>query len=194
MARSKEFDREKALARAIDVFAQRGFEGASTEVLLKAMRISRQSLYDTFGTKRDLYLEALRRYNDRSTARVLESLESGTSPLGGIEHALLSFLDDASRHSHPPCLGVGAICEFGGRDARVVEATEASGRLLFDRLVRAFQEAKAAGEVGEEFDAATGAGFFISNLTGLKVMARGGATLDELQPIARLAIKMLASR
>ena len=59
MARPREFDREDVLEEAIKVFADHGFGGTSTDVLLKAMGISRQSMYDTFGGKRQLYLEAL---------------------------------------------------------------------------------------------------------------------------------------
>src|ERR1700752_1271448 len=55
MARAKEFDRAAALDPAIAVFASHGFAGASTEMLLQAMRISRQSMYDTFGDKHALF-------------------------------------------------------------------------------------------------------------------------------------------
>ena len=66
MARHKEFDLDTALTAAIHVFSQHGYEGTSTDDLLMAMKISRQSMYDTFGDKRRLYLEALERYNANS--------------------------------------------------------------------------------------------------------------------------------
>ncbi len=69
MARHKEFDRDTALKAAIDVFSEHGYEGTSTDALLAAMKISRQSMYDTFGDKRSLYLEALKRYNIDSVRR-----------------------------------------------------------------------------------------------------------------------------
>ena len=48
MARPKEFVEEQALDAAIDVFREHGFEGTSAEMLVRALRIGRQSLYDTF--------------------------------------------------------------------------------------------------------------------------------------------------
>ncbi|OWJ59872.1 TetR/AcrR family transcriptional regulator, partial [Inquilinus limosus] len=48
MARPKEFDSEKALDAAIEVFREHGFDGTSTDMLVRAMGIGRQSLYDTF--------------------------------------------------------------------------------------------------------------------------------------------------
>src|SRR5580698_2027100 len=88
MARPREFDREEVLAEAIKVFADHGFGGTSTDALLKAMGISRQSMYDTFGDKRRLYLEALQRYSAGSVSEIIRSLNTGPSPLKGLEAAL----------------------------------------------------------------------------------------------------------
>jgi TetR/AcrR family transcriptional regulator, transcriptional repressor for nem operon len=192
MARPKEFDREKALARAIKVFAERGYEGSSTELLLKAMGISRQSLYDTFGTKRQLYLDALRRYSHKSTAQILERLDSGVTPLDGIERALLAFIDDDCTRPNPSCLGVGAICEFGHRDPGVVATLKESDIALLKRVVEAFEKAKEAREVNQELDPRTAAGFFLSTLSGLKVTARAGVPVEHLRAIARLALRAIA--
>lgn len=74
MARNKAFDEHEVLEQAIKVFADRGFSGASTDTLLKAMGISRQSLYDTFGDKRQLYLRALSRYTDDSVSNIIRSM------------------------------------------------------------------------------------------------------------------------
>ena len=68
MARTKEFERDTVLDDAIALFCDHGYEGTSTEQLLGKMRINRQSLYDTFGDKRQLYLEALQRYVDGNVA------------------------------------------------------------------------------------------------------------------------------
>lgn len=192
MARPKEFDRERVLARAIKVFAEHGYEGASTEALLEAMHINRQSLYDTFGTKRELYLEALRTYNAASTARILESLASGTTALDGIERALMTFIDDNCARPNPACLGVSAVCEFGRRDRGIAAAFEDSHRALFDPLVRAFERARSAREIDRDLAPATAARFFLSTLSGVKLSARAGMPVEQLRDIVRLALRALA--
>src|SRR5277367_3156611 len=68
MARSKEFDEERVLAAAMDVFWRRGYENASLEALLGEMGIAKQSLYDTFGDKRALYLKAMALYRKRTNS------------------------------------------------------------------------------------------------------------------------------
>ena len=62
MARTKEFDRDAALDRAMHVFWKKGYEATSLPDLLQAMGIARQSLYDTFGEKHALFMAALERY------------------------------------------------------------------------------------------------------------------------------------
>ena len=66
MARPKEFDQEKFLHRAISVFSQKGFAATSTDDLMRAMDVGRQSMYDTFGDTRALFLKALEVYVGKS--------------------------------------------------------------------------------------------------------------------------------
>src|ERR1700742_3249196 len=66
MPRSKEFDPQRALDKAMHLFWRQGYENTSLDDLLRAMGIARQSLYDTFGDKRALYLQAMARYRDQT--------------------------------------------------------------------------------------------------------------------------------
>jgi AcrR family transcriptional regulator len=86
MARPKEFERETALQESIRVLSEHGYEGTSTEALLEIMGINRQSMYDTFGDKWRLYLEALQRYTADSISdqlRVLNAARSAVKRVGG---------------------------------------------------------------------------------------------------------------
>ena len=123
MARPREFDRDHVLGKAIEVFASHGYEGASTEVLLARMGISRQSMYDTFGDKRRLYLEALERYSGRSTAEIIAAMNAESSAAKGLEAALLQFAMRPSVRPEDGCLGVGALTEFGRTDRQVTAIT-----------------------------------------------------------------------
>ena len=62
MARPREFDVDDALDRAMNVFWAKGYEATSMSDLMAAMDLSKSSLYDTFGSKHELFLSALQRY------------------------------------------------------------------------------------------------------------------------------------
>src|SRR5215216_2939123 len=75
MARHKEFERDEALQKAMEVFWGRGYEATSVGDLVEHMGINRQSLYDTFGDKHALYLQALDRYREVEGRKMFELLE-----------------------------------------------------------------------------------------------------------------------
>src|SRR5260221_1483544 len=116
MPRPKEFDREIALKGAVQVFCDGGFEGTSTEELLRRMGISRQSMYDTFGDKRALYLEALRHYITERVANQIRILSDVASALKGLEAALNAAAITRSQVASSSCIGVGAISELRRSD------------------------------------------------------------------------------
>jgi len=191
MARPKEFERETALDDAIAIFCEHGYEGTSTDALLGKMGISRQSLYDTFGDKRRLYLEALQRYVEDSITRQIAALTAPSSPLEGVEAVLLAMASRASIAGAPGCMGIGATCEFGRSDTEVSTVIGTSGKRLLSALERRLAEAKTKGEIGKDVDPRAAAQFLKATVTGMKVAARGGAKGGTLRDIARMALRSL---
>jgi TetR/AcrR family transcriptional repressor of nem operon len=192
MARPKEFERDTALDGAIAIFCDHGYAGTSTDVLLGNMGISRQSLYDTFGDKRRLYLEALQRYVEANVAGHIAALQAPSSPLKGVEAVLLVMASKAAIAGAPGCMGIGATCEFGQSDAEVSTLIGSSGKRLLSALERRLAEAKANGDLGKDVDPRGAAQFVNATMIGIKVAARGGATVDTLRNIARMALRSLS--
>ena len=192
MARPKEFERETALQRAIAVFSQHGYEGTSTEALLRAMGINRQSMYDTYGDKRQLYLEALQRYVASSVSDQLRALNAPPAAIRGLAAHLDDVVDRALVEARPSCLGLGAICEFGRSDPHVTKLTDAAARNLIAALERRIAEAKSAGDVSKEVDVTEAAQFIAATITGIKMAARAGASARTLRGIARMALRSLS--
>src|ERR1700720_1836019 len=162
MARPREFERETALKEAIRIFSDHGYEGTSTDALLRAMEISRQSMYDTFGDKRQLYLEALQHYNADGVANLIRTLSGASSPLKGLESALLAFASKPDADLALGCMGVGAICEFGRSDQRVSMLTDSASRTLQSGLERVIAEAQQAGEICTDVQVRPAAQFMIA--------------------------------
>ena len=176
MARPRELDRDEALNRATRVCWARGYASTSTEDLLAAMKIGRQSLYNAFGDKRKLYLEALERYQWESTAAHLGRLNGSASPLAGIEALLLGVISEDDSVRALGCMGVSAVCEFGAADPELVMLRSKVGPRLFRRLVERIREGQACGEVDLAFDAREAAAFLQMTMQGIQLGARAGAT------------------
>jgi AcrR family transcriptional regulator len=191
VARPKEFDRERALEDAIEVFCDHGYEGTSTEGLLDRMGISRQSMYDTFGDKRQLYLEALQHYIATGVAHQIRTLNTSSSPLKGLEAALNSFAAKAAIDQVTGCMGIGATCEFGRSDKEISLLIETGDRTLLSALERRITEAKTAGEIAKEVDVRAAAEFFKATIAAMTIAVRRGASAQTLHNIAGMAIRSL---
>jgi TetR/AcrR family transcriptional repressor of nem operon len=191
MARPKAFDRNAALQGAIAVFCDHGYDGTSTEMLLAAMGISRQSMYDTFGDKRRLYLEALQQYAVGHVSQHIRALHGGASPRAGLAAMLDGMATHFGAQGQPGCMGIGAVCEFGRGDAEVSLLTDTAGRMLQSAIEGRIGEAQAAGEIDDALAPRAAAQFLMATLSGLKISGRGGASVEDLRDIARMAMRGL---
>lgn len=79
MARLREFDEEKALDAALQLFWEKGFEATSLSDLTSAMGIQRPSIYSAFGDKKALFEAALRKYTRSHAADVRARFQNHSS-------------------------------------------------------------------------------------------------------------------
>jgi TetR/AcrR family transcriptional repressor of nem operon len=188
MPRPKEFDRDIAVERAMSVFWSKGYAATSTDDLLRAMKIGRQSMYDTFGDKRRLYVEALARYQLERVSGHIKRLRSTASPLAGIEALVIGVIASDRATREKGCMGVGAICEFGNGDAELAELRVKSGGTLHKALVVRLRDARNAGEIGKTVDIERAARFVETTMLGLQVAAKAGESVRNLRDMASFAI------
>jgi AcrR family transcriptional regulator len=191
MARPREFDRDAAVQRAMSVFWRKGYAATSTDDLLRAMNIGRQSMYDTFGDKHRLYLEALERYQRERVAENIRRLRSTVSPLAGIEALVIGIVASDKSTRERGCMGVGSICEFGNTDTDLAALRARSGGAQHKALIERLRHAQAANEIGANVDIARAARFVETTMFGLQVAAKAGASLQSLRDTASFAITSL---
>lgn len=89
------------------MFWAQGYEAASLRQLLDAMGIGRKSPYDTFGTKRDLFLKTLDHYGRTQMRRIREELLAPGSPVGNLQRVLEGFEASHCRE-RPPCVATSS--------------------------------------------------------------------------------------
>ena len=179
VGRPREFDEEQVLDSLVDLFWERGYEDASLSDIVAAAGLNKSSLYNTFGSKDELFFTVLERYMDFRMQMLDGALEAG----GGIEQidTFIGFMrvEVASEGGARGCLAVNACTELGLRDDRAADLAARYRELLGSRLGAALT---VAGERGEIDSALVGTytdilvGFAIS----VSVAARSGASRDEL--------------
>ena len=121
MARPKAFDKDEALAAAMGVFWRSGYERASLDVLLKAMGISKQSLYDTFGDKRALYLKALAHYREQTLTSMRTLFASVGSARDAFSRLLLGLSAESEEQHARGCLLLSANLERETNDVVIAQ-------------------------------------------------------------------------
>jgi TetR/AcrR family transcriptional repressor of nem operon len=189
MARPKEFDQEKALRKAIRLFSQQGFAASSTDELMRVMNVGRQSMYDTFGDKRALFLKALKMYVTESIHSITVELERPGSALSAVQNALVTFAKRKDLSSAEGCMGLNAISEFGQRDADVTRIARDAARVLRQTLMRVLTMAKNQGEISSDADLDSMADFFESTIAGIRMAAKAGKSRQALRNIAVFAAR-----
>lgn len=187
MARPKEFDTDVALDAAVGVFGEHGFEGSSSAMLVEAMGIGRQSLYDTFGDKWQLYQKAVRRYAQREQAAHLGALRGTARAIDGIEALVRRVVDTATQ----PCLGVGSVCEFGVSRPDLLETRAPFADVLLSAIAGRVHEAQQDGHIPADLDPQATAGFLITSIAGIRIAGRGGADKTMLGALAELVFRAL---
>lgn len=187
MARPKEFDQEQALRKAIGLFCQQGFAATSTDDLMRVMEVGRQSMYDSFGDKRALFLKALELYVTESIHSISVELERPGSALAAVQNALVTFAQRKDLSSAEGCMGLNAISEFGQRDADVTRISRNAARVLRQTLLRVLTMAKEEREIRSDADLESMADFFESTLAGIRMAAKAGKSRHALRNIAAFA-------
>ncbi len=189
IGRPREFDTEKALEAALEVFWRKGFEGATLPELTAAMGINRPSLYAAFGNKEALFRLAIERYVSehathiatavtRPTAReVAQTLWQGT-----IE------LTTSPRGPRGCFLVQGALAcgdEADGLRKEVAKRRAGLERVLAKRFTQAIDE----GDLPTKSEPADLAKYVTTVSHGIAVQAAAGATREELRRVAEIAIE-----
>ena len=189
IGRPRGFDSDEALERAMLVFWEQGYEGATLTDLTSAMGITRTSMYAAFGNKEELFHKAFQRYLDGPASYVLRALEQPTARQ--VAEALLTGSVCAVTGSGSPagCLAVQGSLAAGdvGRPARdaLASAREESWARLRDR----FQQAVADGDLPPDADPGLLARFLMTVSNGMAVQAAGGVCRDELERVAAAALR-----
>ena len=192
MARQLEFDRNEALQKAMELFWEKGYEATTLNDLLARTGIKRQSLYNAFGNKHELYLEALERYRGAEGRATLAPMFEPGPIRDRLKRMYQNAIDEVLCDPNlKGCFIANATLELATRD-------EATGKLVSTNLggaerlfLDALTEAQAKGEIPEDRDVRALARHFLNSLNGLRVTSKVTQDRETLEDIAETALLVL---
>lgn len=190
MGRHREFDLEVVLDTAMNLFWERGYEGTSMADLVSATGVAAPGLYAAFGNKQALFLQAVTSYEERRMQFMHEALLQPTALLV-VEYLLHHNIRLLAGSGSPAgCLGVnGALAvSFAAEPVRkeLVQRRLASEAALRDR----FEQAKSHGDFPNHLEPEDFARYIMTLVQGMAVQAKGGATLEQLERLATMALRI----
>jgi TetR/AcrR family transcriptional regulator, transcriptional repressor for nem operon len=186
MGRPREFDEDEALARIMDIFWEKGFEGTSMSDLETATGLRKGSLYAAFGDKRAMYLKALALYGRTAvdeTVRVLTGIDTPERRIGKFLQAPIDAV--AVENDRRGCF----LCNASIDQAAVDTETQSLVNGSLERLGRVLE--KALSELGTKDNSRrrADAQHLLSVYFGLRVLAQAGQPVRMLKAAREAALR-----
>jgi TetR/AcrR family transcriptional repressor of nem operon len=175
MARTKEFNEEQALDKAVEIFWHKGYNGTSAQDLVNHLGLSRSSLYDTFGDKQKLFSKALKRYQTQGQDNVKKLLDESVDIKAAFttifKQAVLESLEDRITKG---CFMVNSAVELAMHDSEIDAIVGDNRKIMEDVFMKAVKKGQESGQISTKTEARTLARFIFNNYSGIRVLARAG--------------------
>lgn len=192
MARPREFDTDQALDAAMEAFWERGYEATSMADLMLATGLQKGSLYKAFGSKHELYTEALTRYLSRAHGQMQEALETPDSARAGVERWLRLVLRLCDCEGRRGCFALNSTVELAGHDAVTAELLKAHFARVERLLSRTIARGQRQAEFRDDHSATELAEHLYVFTQGMLAGSRGGPSRARLRRSIAFALEMLS--
>jgi TetR/AcrR family transcriptional repressor of nem operon len=191
MARTKEFDQEQALDAAMHLFWKQGYEATSIQQLVDATGVQRQSLYDTFGSKHEMFLQSLLRYQALG-GRHLRTLTK-RYPKGGLPliRAIFESIASQTVGDARGCFAANCAAELGSSDKAVAERVRIGRDGLEEVFERCLVQARDARELKNSSSVSALAQFLVNAFFGLRLIAKTRPTKAMIDNVVSVTLAAL---
>lgn len=181
--RPREFDRHEALVKAMLLFWDKGYDGTSLSELMGVMKIKSPSLYAAFGSKEDLFLEALELYWSTVGEEIWSELYKYERAQDSIQAVLLATARTLTREDRPHgCFVTQTDLNSPLPNLRV--GLKVLRCKPFEMLKNRLRLGQASREIGEHVDCESLANYYGVVQRGMAMVARDGSPRDALEKVA----------
>jgi len=192
MARPRKFDKTQVLDKAMEVFWSQGFAGTSMSDLTEAMGLSKSSLYDTFGSKHELFLASMDHYRENVSAQI-RSVINLNAPARQVIASVVGrsvdrILDPAGKRG---CFLNNCAVEVGPHDAEAAARSASGLGIMEETFVQLIERGQTEGSISATKDARALARFLTSTINGIMVMGKANPDRSALNDIAETALSAL---
>jgi len=191
MSREKQFSEAQVLESVSDLFASHGYQGTSLAMLLDATGLGKQSLYNSFGDKRALYLKSIECAAARYAA-VRDRMQAAADGRAGV----VAFFDHligncaAGDPARKSCIVSAGLLE-GVEDELIARTLRGRWLSTHELLRSSVERGQKDGSIRNPAPSAALADVLLSVMGGLRVSARADFDLPRLKQTVDLALSVL---
>lgn len=192
MVRPRKFVEEEVVIAAAGAFVAGGYGGTTIEDLTRATGLGKQSLYNSFGGKRQLFLRALAASTTHIVDRARDTLAISTeTPLDRVKAQLEALALLFSSTGPIDSLFTKATVELADRDDEVASAASDALRRLETEYRDCLAEARDEGQIAADADLESLATYFVAVTRGMEVLGHAGASRETLQTVASTSLRAI---
>ncbi len=192
LGRPLNYDPNTALEAAMYLFWQKGYEATSLQDLLKAMKLSKSSLYQAFGSKRKLFLRCIDRYQANTMAEMRKRLLESTSGLHFVTLTLSNVINEVNEVANPMgCLVTNTATEFAQSDAQIAQYITDGLDGYREMFRQAIIKGHKDGSIRADKNPQTLANFLVTNMSGLRTMVKAGTDQAVLKKMVDFLVEAI---
>jgi len=180
VGRPRGFDADVILDQAVELFWKRGYQSTTTRDLESALGLTQSSIYNTFGSKQQLFEAALDRYESMTADVLLIPLEQSEEGLAAVDAFFVTLKDWVTHKGRRGCMLVNMMAENGSATPEISKRCQAYQQRVSSGLRAALSRASNDAELDCNVDVDEASELLIGLVLGLNIAARGGASDQEL--------------
>jgi TetR/AcrR family transcriptional regulator, transcriptional repressor for nem operon len=192
MARTKVFDQEAVLDKAVNLFWEKGYNGTSAQDLVDELGISRSSLYDTYGDKYQLFKNSLLQYRKKFAGAMIEMIDESNDFEKTIKDVFQYVVTESLQEKFSKgCFMVNSSVELAPHNAEIAQIVNDNMQEVEDALFRIIEKGQDVGQFSKSHSARSFARFIFNAISGLRVASKSGAEKKVFDDIVKVTLSAL---